>query len=54
MKHASLAIWLGLGSAFLALFSTFIALYAAQRKKAAAAAAEQPRGGAAPRGEPRA
>jgi hypothetical protein len=28
MKHSSLAIWLGLGSAFLALFSTFIALYA--------------------------
>ena len=37
MKHSSLAIWLGLSSAFLALFSTFIALYAAQRKKAAAA-----------------
>lgn len=50
MKHSLLPIWLGLGSAFLALFSTFITLYAAQRKKAAAVAAEQLGGEAAPRG----
>jgi|GEM_PF-3965766 len=37
MKHSSsLAIWLGLGSAFLSLLTTFFAIWASQRKKAAA------------------
>ncbi len=44
MKHSSsLAIWLGLGAAFVGLLTTLFAVLVARRKKAASAAA-RPRG----------